>query len=163
MLEIVARNYIQLYRTNTLENSSPKEPNSSDLYEGEIAINYSDGNERLFIKNDNDEIASFVSKEYIEDNFQTKIPTVSSTSTSVALDSNKYYNLGSVSSLTITLNTPTDSSIYNEYMGQFTVSSDSPTITFPSTITWAVAPTYTNGKTYEFSIVNNLGVIVAFG
>lgn len=159
----MARNHIQHYRTKTIQDSSPKQPDTSELFDGEIAINYADGNERIFIKNDNEDVVSFVSKEYIENNFQTKIPTVSSTETSVSLDSNKYYNLGSVSSLTITLNTPTDESLYNEYMGRFTVSTDSPTITFPSTITWAITPSYTNGKTYEFSIVNNLGLIVGFG
>jgi len=41
---------------------SPKKPTSSQLDNGEIAVNYHKGMERLFIKNDNDEVVDFVSK-----------------------------------------------------------------------------------------------------
>ena len=38
---------------------SPKKPTSSQLDNGEIAVNYHKGMERLFIKNDNDEVVEF--------------------------------------------------------------------------------------------------------
>ena len=53
---------------------SPKKPTSSQLDNGEIAVNYHKGMERLFIKNDNDEVVDFVSKnEQIQMGFQKVI------------------------------------------------------------------------------------------
>lgn len=48
--------------------TEPNAPNASDILYGEIAINYIKGKERIFIKNSEDEIVSFVSSKVIEDN-----------------------------------------------------------------------------------------------
>lgn len=48
--------------------SDPKAPLASDLSYGEIAINYLADKERMFIKNSNNEIVSFVSSKVIEEN-----------------------------------------------------------------------------------------------
>ena len=61
----IQRRYVQHYRSNKLENGEAKKPSAAILKEGEIAVNYKDGDEALFIKNDNDEIVEFVSKEFI--------------------------------------------------------------------------------------------------
>ena len=49
---------------------SPKLPTSEQLEYGEIAINYGDGIETIAIRNDNDEIVTFIPehkvKEYID-------------------------------------------------------------------------------------------------
>jgi hypothetical protein len=53
------RQIIQHLRTNELN----VKPNSNDIEYGEIAINYKKDNERLFVKNDNDEIVEFTDKK----------------------------------------------------------------------------------------------------
>ena len=56
------RQIIQHLRTNDLN----VKPNSNDIEYGEIAINYKKDNERLFLKNDNDEIVEFTDKKYVD-------------------------------------------------------------------------------------------------
>ena len=56
------RQIIQHLRTNDLN----VKPNSNDIEYGEIAINYKKDNERLFIKNDNNEIVEFTDKKYVD-------------------------------------------------------------------------------------------------
>lgn len=51
---------------------TPKKPTSSQLDNGEIAVNYHKGMERLFIKNDNEEIVDFISKDEVEANYYDK-------------------------------------------------------------------------------------------
>ena len=45
-----------------------KIPTAADLMYGEIAVNYANGSERLFIKNSDDEIVPFLSAKVIEEN-----------------------------------------------------------------------------------------------
>ena len=45
---------------------TPVKPTSSQLDNGEIAVNYHKGTERLFIKNDNEEVVEFVSKDEVD-------------------------------------------------------------------------------------------------
>ena len=52
---------------------TPVKPTSSQLDNGEIAVNYHKGTERLFIKNDNEEVVEFVSKDKTEEVVDTKI------------------------------------------------------------------------------------------
>lgn len=90
-----------------------------------------------------------------------------STSSSMTLSPNIYYRNTntSLSSLTITLGSVSNSNILNEYFVEFTTRSSGTTISLPSSIKWAngVTPTFENGKTYQISIVNNLGTCVKFG
>ena len=80
------------------------------------------------------------------------------------------YNLsGLTGNVTITLATPTDASVANEYWFSFDTSSTAPTITWPSSVTWSGncidnygAPEIVASKHYEVSIVNNYGIIVEF-
>ena len=45
---------------------TPVKPTSSQLDNGEIAVNYHKGTERLFIKNDNEDVVEFVSKDEVD-------------------------------------------------------------------------------------------------
>lgn len=54
-------------RSSVATDGIPKQPTTGQIDYGEIAINYADGNERLFIKNSSNEIIDFKSGEYIDD------------------------------------------------------------------------------------------------
>lgn len=89
-----------------------------------------------------------------------------STSSSMTLSPNIYYRntSTSLSTLTITLGSVSNSNIINEYFVEFTTSSSGTTITLPSTIKWAngETPTFEASTTYQISIVNNLGIVTKF-
>lgn len=82
--------------------------------------------------------------------------------TTFSLTPNVLHIWGTVSALTLTLATPSDATIVNEYMFQFTSGSTATTLSLPSTVTWVAAPSINAGATYQVSIVNNLGVIAEF-
>ena len=89
-----------------------------------------------------------------------------STLSSMSLSPNIYYrniNL-SLSSLTITLGSVSNSNILNEYFVEFTTRSSGTTVSFPSDVKWVngSAPTFDPGCTYQVSIVNNLGTYIKF-
>ena len=90
-----------------------------------------------------------------------------STSSSMTLSPNVYYRntSTSLSILTITLGSVSNSNIINEYFVEFTTRSAGTTVSLPSTVKWAngETPIFENGKTYQISIVNNLGVCTKFG
>lgn len=90
-----------------------------------------------------------------------------STSSSMTLSPNIYYRNTntSLSTLTITLGSVSNSNIINEYFVEFTTRSSGTTISLPSSIKWAngVTPTFESGKTYQISIINNLGTCIKFG
>lgn len=88
------------------------------------------------------------------------------TSNSMSLSPNVYYRNTNtaLSSLTITLNSESDSTILNEYFVEFTTSSSGTTVSLPSNIKWMneVTPTFEANKMYQISIVNNLGTYCKF-
>lgn len=91
-----------------------------------------------------------------------KVPVVNhgTSSTTLAIAPNTFHIWGTVSALNITLTAPTDTSVYNEYMFQFTSGSTATTLTLPSGIQWMYeTPTIDADKTYQVSIVNNVAVI----
>lgn len=89
-----------------------------------------------------------------------------STSSSMTLSPNIYYRntSTSLSTLTITLGSVSNSNIINEYFVEFTTRSAGTTVSLPSTIKWAngETPTFEASTTYQISIVNNLGTIQKF-
>lgn len=89
-----------------------------------------------------------------------------STSSSMTLSPNIYYRntSTSLSTLTISLGSVSNSNIINEYFVEFTTSSSGTTVSLPSTIKWAngETPTFEASTTYQISIVNNLGVVTKF-
>lgn len=90
-----------------------------------------------------------------------------STSSSMTLSPNIYYRNTntSLATLTLTLGSVSNSNIINEYFVEFTTRSSGTTVSLPSTVKWVngETPTFENGKTYQISIVNNLGVCTKFG
>lgn len=92
------------------------------------------------------------------DNISVQNHGTSSTTLSVA--PNVLHKWGTVSILTITLTAPTNTSVYNEYMIQFSSGSTPTTLSVPSTVKWVVEPKIEANKTYQISIVDNIGIIV---
>lgn len=92
-------------------------------------------------------------------------PLSTFTATSISLTPNVYYRkTNTSSSLTITLESPANPSILNEYLIEFTVASGGTTVSLPSSVKWAngEAPTFQANAIYQISIVNNLGVYTKF-
>ena len=91
---------------------------------------------------------------------------ITSTASSMTLSPNIYYRNTntSLSTLTITLGSVSNSNIINEYFVEFTTSSSGTAISLPSTIKWANGeiPTFEASTTYQISIVNNLGAVTEF-
>ena len=91
---------------------------------------------------------------------------ITSESSSMTLSPNIYYSntSTSLSTLTITLESISNSNIINEYFVEFTTSSSGTTVSLPSTIKWAngEAPTFKASTTYQISIVNDLGIVITF-
>ena len=85
-----------------------------------------------------------------------------STSSSMTLSPNIYYRntSTSLSSLTITLGSVSNSNIINEYFVEFTTRSAGTTVSLPTGVKWmnGVVPTFEANTTYQISIVNNLGI-----
>lgn len=93
-------------------------------------------------------------------------PLATLSSSSMVLSPNIYYinSITSLSTLTISLASISNSSIINEYFVEFTTSSSGTTVSLPSGIKWmnGVTPTFEASTTYQISIVNNLGTWVKF-
>lgn len=87
-------------------------------------------------------------------------PVVSMTDATAELLPNTFYQWGEIAALSITLETPTNEAITNEYCFEFVSGSTATTLTVPDTIRWAQEPSIDTGKTYQVSILNGIGVIV---
>ena len=91
---------------------------------------------------------------------------ITSTSSSMTLSPNIYYRntSTSLSTLTITLGSISNSNIINEYFVEFTTSSSGTTVSLPSTIKWVNGepPTFEASTTYQISIVNDFGIVTKF-
>ena len=94
---------------------------------------------------------------------QDKIPVTDhgTSDTSFALTPNVYHKWGTVTSLTLTLAAPSSTSVYNEYMFEFVSGTTATTLSLPSSVSWVAEPSIEAGKTYQCSIVNNIGVIAS--
>ena len=81
--------------------------------------------------------------------------------TTYSVTPNVFHIWGTVGSLTLTLATPTDATIVNEYMIEFVSGSTATTLSLPSSVEWAEscgALSVEASKTYQISIVNNIGL-----
>lgn len=92
-------------------------------------------------------------------------PVIEQTASSVQIQPNVLNLWGEMSSLAITFATPSDSNVVNEYMIQFSSpSASATTISLPSNVVWAESCGVLSvevGKTYQISIVNNIGLWAA--
>ena len=98
----------------------------------------------------------------IDTNLSTPIVNHGTSGTSFALTPNVFHRWGTVSSLSLTLATPSDQTILNEYMFEFVSGSTATSLTLPSTVKWTSGLTIEPNKTYQVSIIDNLGVIGGF-
>ena len=92
-----------------------------------------------------------------------KIEVVShgTSDTTFTLTPNVFHKWGEVSNLSLTLATPSDSTIYNEYMFEFYSGDTATTLTLPDSIKWVSNPSIEINKIYQCSIVNGIGVITS--
>lgn len=98
----------------------------------------------------------------INTNLSTPIVNHGTSGTSFALTPNVFHRWGTVSSLSLTLATPSDQTILNEYMFEFVSGSTATSLTLPSTVKWTSELSIEANKTYQVSIIDNLGVIGGF-
>lgn len=108
--------------------------------------------EQLAEKADKTELSSYATKEEVKQ----------MTETTASIAPNILYVWGEVAELSITLADGEDG-VVNEYMVQFTSGATATTLTLPDSIVWMSAPSIQANKTYQVSIINNLGVIGEFG
>ena len=73
---------------------------------------------------------------------------------------NTYYVWGEVDALNLTLATPDNDSILNEYTFEFTSGSNATLLNLPGTVKFPDGSTPEANKKYQVSIVNNIGLIV---
>lgn len=86
-------------------------------------------------------------------------PVVETTDAAKELSPNTYYKWGEMSALTITLSAET-TGIVNEFCGEFVSGTTPTTFSVPESVAWPNGLTVESNKTYQFSIVNGIGVIV---
>lgn len=95
---------------------------------------------------------------------EQKIKTLSATeqieaTTETELQPNKFYKFGEVDSLNLTFATET-AGILNEYMFEFVSGETATTLILPDTVKFETTPNIEANKTYQISVVNNIGLIV---
>lgn len=88
--------------------------------------------------------------------------TVGGSTVTQELKENTFYVFGTVSNLTITLATPAEASILNEYHFRFTSGSTATTLSLPSNVTMPSDFVVEANKVYEISIVDGYGVYTAW-
>lgn len=86
-------------------------------------------------------------------------PVVETTDAAKELSPNTYYKWGEMSALTITLGAEIDGRV-NEFCGEFVSGATATTFSVPESVSWPNGLTVDANKTYQFSIVNGIGVIV---
>ena len=104
----------------------------------------------------------YLTEENVNEYIYTPVINHGTSDASFALTANEYHVWGLMSSLSLTLATPTDETIYNEYMFEFVSGSTATTLSLPSTVRWVSAPDIQPNMIYQVSIINNLGVIGGF-
>lgn len=90
------------------------------------------------------------------------IKVVSHTATTATIQPNVLNVWGEVASLNLSFAEGKEGKV-NEYLVQFTSGATATTLVLPDTIQWMSAPNVQANKTYQLSVVNNLGIIAEFG
>ena len=98
-----------------------------------------------------------VNKDYVDKT--TKVAIINQSETTLEIQPNVLNIWGEVANLEITLATPSDTSIVNEYMIQFTSGATATQLVLPDTIKWMNDPIINSNVTYQISIINNLAII----
>ena len=109
------------------------------------------------------DLTSYATKTQVNDKQDKLIVSEHGTSaTTYTLTPNVLHKWGTVSSLNLSLGTPSDNTIANYYMFQFTSGSTATSLTLPSSVKWLNEVSIEANKTYQGSILNNCGVIGGF-
>lgn len=90
---------------------------------------------------------------------------VETTDDDITLANNTYYRKTNISSnISISFDSPEDTTIFTNYSIEFTTSDTGTTITLPDTVKWlnGNAPSLENNITYQISVMNNLGVCAKY-
>lgn len=120
--------------------------------------NISDENDVAFIKNKPTKLSEFNNDVgYLKEPI-IGYPIINTTQSTIEIKPNTYYKFGNVDSLNITF-TSSDSSYTQEYCFEF-IANESTTLNLPDTVKWIKNPQIESGKTYQVSILNNIGVII---
>ena len=86
-------------------------------------------------------------------------PVIQATSATLELSPNQFYQWGEMAALTITLGAAA-SGVVSEYCGQFASGATATTFSAPDSVKWAGGLTVPANAVCQFSIVNNVGVMV---
>lgn len=87
-------------------------------------------------------------------------PVIQSSESTVQLFPNTFYQWGEMAELTITLGAA-QTGVANEYCGQFTSGATPTTFSVPESIQWSGGLTVPANAVCQFSILNNVGVMVS--
>lgn len=120
--------------------------------------NISDENDVAFIKNKPTNLSEFNNDAGYLTEPIIGYPIINTTQSTIEIKPNVYYKFGNVDSLNITF-TSSDSSYTQEYCFEF-IANESTTLNLPDTVKWIKNPQIESGKTYQVSILNNIGVII---
>lgn len=104
------------------------------------------------------EVKKYVDSTVEQATTESGIDEVSATSPAV-LQPNVFYNFGEVATVNVTL-APEIEGKYSEYMFEFKSGATAAVLTVPDTVTWVNELNVEANKTYQVSIVNNIGIIV---
>lgn len=104
------------------------------------------------------EVKKYVDNTIEQVTVESGIDEVSATSPAT-LQPNIFYNFGEAATVDVTL-APEIEGKYSEYMFEFRSSATATVLTVPDTVTWVNEPEIEANKTYQVSILNNIGLIV---
>ena len=116
---------------------------------GTFTCSYNDQEQTIFLNSDLTDINIGIINKSV----------INQTETTIEIQPNMLNIWGEVTSLDITLAIPTDTSIINEYMIQFTSGATATQLVLPDTIQWMNGSVINANATYQLSIINNLAVI----
>lgn len=86
-----------------------------------------------------------------------RLPVIKTETETVELLPNVEYEIHVGAALNLSLTTPTDTEVINEYHGSFDTGAQPPTIVWPANVTWESQLIIDGGRHYEFSIRHTAG------
>lgn len=109
-------------------------------------------------------VQGLASEEYVQEQIaeNSGIEVVSQTATTATIQPNVLNVWGEVASLNLSFADGEEGKV-NEYLVQFISGATATTLVLPDIIQWMAAPNVQANKTYQLSVVNNLGIIAEFG
>lgn len=109
-------------------------------------------------------VQGLASEDYVQEQIaeNSGFEVVSQTETTATIQPNVLNVWGEVASLNLSFAVGEEGKV-NEYLVQFTSGATATTLVLPDTIQWMAAPNVQANKTYQLSVVNNLGIIAEFG